>query len=110
VILNNFDINISSNNKNRWIEVDSSPITKQRTQTTVNRRSLKWHPTYINIAADPDTKTIYHKMGPLLIPLKPVQRDGSRPGIPLPVLDGPKKQTVVQLIPVQAILNQCGVE
>lgn len=76
----------------------------------MQRSNLKWHPSYINIAADPDTKTIYHKMGPLLIPLKEVQRVGSKPGIPLPVLDGPRKQTAIQLIPVQAILNQCGVE
>jgi hypothetical protein len=88
--------------------VDSSPITKQQTETTVNRRSLKWHSSYLNIAADPATETLYHKMGPLLVALKPILKDGIE-HVRLRV-NVNKNATESFLFPVKSVLKQCGVE
>jgi hypothetical protein len=71
------------------------------------RANLKWHPSLINIGADPATKTIVHKMGPLLVPLKPLNRDG-KDCIRLTLKD--KQRVDSYLVPITDVLTQCGVE
>jgi hypothetical protein len=75
----------------------------------MNRSSIKWHKSLINIGADPATRTIVHKMGPLLIPLKPMIRDGKE-CLPITIHEGQSKFPVSKAIPVADLLTQCGVE
>jgi len=70
----------------------------------MNRSSLKWHKTLINIAADPVTHTIHHKMGPLMVALKAL------PGNCLRLTMTIDKKTDSYLVPVTDVLRQCGVE
>jgi hypothetical protein len=75
----------------------------------MTRADLKWHSSFINIAADPATKTIYHKMGPLLVALKPLVHDGNE-YLTVAVNDGPVKRWKSKAFRVQDLLKQCGVE
>jgi len=65
----------------------------------MNRSALKWHPFLVNIAVDPTTKIIYHKMGPLRVALKPKDQ-GSRSFV---MVNGSYYQ-------VKDLLKYCGVE